>query len=322
MRRSSWALAAALVTCNSMSMAQERFPARPVRLILGYASGSTPDVVTRILAERLTDALKQPVIVDNRPGAGGTVASELASRSAPDGYTLLVDGCSAAGIVYGYVMTGRTPLDPFKDFAPVGRLMRDHWLIAVSPALPIKSVAELIALGKAKPGWLTYSSGGIGSSQHLQSERFRMRVGIAVTHVPYTQSIFPDLMAGRVSFAIQTSPALMPHVKAGKLRALAVLSSGRIASLPDVPTTAEVGLPDLVYNAGVCLYARGGSPLAAMTRVNDALNATQGAEAVKRRYEELGLETVQGSIGDTARFVAELMAQVDELRLAVFGKAR
>lgn len=320
MRTSTYCLAALLAA--SGDAAAREYPVRPVRVILGYAPATTPDVVSRTLFEPLAGELRHTIVVDNRPGAGGTIASELASRATPDGHTLLVDGCSAAGIVYGYVMTGRPPLDPFKDFTPVARLMRDHWLVTVSPAAGARSLAELIALAKAKPGLLTFPSSGVGSSQHLQSERFRMRAGIEATHVPYKHSPIPDLIAARVTFAVQTSPAVAPFIKAGKLRGLAVLSHARVASLPDVPTTAEAGLPDLVYNAGVCLYAPGGTPRDAVELLNQALNKAQSSEAVRRRFDELGVETVQGSVADTARFVAELMALVDELRVAVFGKAR
>ena len=322
MKASSCLFAAVLIGSVNGWAAPETYPVRPIRVILGYAPGSTPDVVSRILSERVVQELGQLVIIDNRPGAAGTLAVELAARATPDGYTLLVDGCSAAGMVYAFVMTGRPPFDPFKDFTPVGRLMRDHWLITVSPQLRIDSVAELVALGKSKPGLLTFPSSGVGSSQHLQSERFRMRVGIEATHVPYKHSFVPDLMAARISFAVQSSAAVAPLLRTGKLKGLAVLSTARLPTLPDVPTSAEAGLPDLVYNAGICLYAPGGSPRNAIARINHALNVAHASEMVKRRFEELGVETVQASVEDTARFITELMQLVDQLRNAVFGKAR
>jgi tripartite-type tricarboxylate transporter receptor subunit TctC len=322
MRTSSCLCAAALIATAHASAAPESYPVRPIRMILGYAPGTTPDVVGRILSERVAQELGQLIIIDNRPGAGGTLAVDLARRSTPDGYTLLVDGCSAAGMVYAFVMTGRPPFDPFKDFTPVGRLMRDHWLITASPQLRIGSLAELVALGKSKPGSLTFPSSGVGTSQHLQSERFRMRVGIEAMHVPYRQSFVPDLMAGRVSFAVQSSAAAVPLVKTGKLKGLAVLSVARLGALPEVPTSAEAGLPDLLYNAGICLYAPGGSPRSAIMRLNQALNAAHASETVKQRFEEHGVETVQATVEETARFITELMALVDQLRTAVFGRAR
>ena len=302
--------------------AAAQYPVRPVKIVVGFPPGSTPDLVSRTVAERMADDLGQAVIVENRPGAGSTIATEAVARSPADGYTLIVSGCSGDGIVYGFVMTGRPPLDPFKDFTPVGRVMRDHWVLAVSPTLGIGSVDELVALGKSKPGSLTFPSPGTGTSQHLQAERFRMRVGLDATHVPYKDSPFPDLVAGRVTYAVQSSAAVVPLIKSGKLKGLAVLSTSRLASLPDVPTAAEAGLPDLIYNAGVCLYAPGGTPRDVVARLNGALNKAEAADAVKQRFADLGVEAVQGSPEDTAKFIAELMALVDQLRTAVFGKAR
>jgi len=302
--------------------AAAQYPVRPVKIVVGFPPGSTPDLVSRAVADRMADDLGQAVIVENRPGAGSTIATEAVARSPADGYTLIVSGCSGDGIVYGFVMTGRPPFDPFRDFTPVGRVMRDHWVLAVSPALGIGSVDELVALGKSKPGSLTFPSPGTGTSQHLQAERFRMRVGLDATHVPYKDSPFPDLIAGRVTYAVQSSAAVVPLIKSGKLKGLAVLSTSRLASLPDVPTAAEAGLPDLIYNAGVCLYAPGGTPRDVVARLNGALNKAEGSDAVKQRFADLGVEAVQGSPQDTAKFIAELMALVDQLRTAVFGKAR
>jgi tripartite-type tricarboxylate transporter receptor subunit TctC len=315
-------LGALLAALAIASPAAAQFPTRPVKIMLGFPPGSTPDLVTRTVAERMGPDLGQPVVIENRPGAGGTIATEAVARSPADGYTLMVDGCSAAGTVYAFVMTGRVPFDPFIDFAPVGRVMRDHWLVAVSPALGVGSIKELVALAKSKPGALTFPSPGTGTSQHLQAERFRMRVGIDATHVPYKDSPFPDLIAGRLSYMVQSSAAVVPHIKSGKLNGLAVLSTERLPSLPDVPTAAEAGLPDLIYNAGVCLYAPGSTPRDVVARLNAALNKAEASDAVKQRFADLGVETVQGSPEDTAKFIAELMALVDELRTAVFGKAR
>lgn len=312
------AIAAAAIAAPAVA----QFPARPVKIVVGFPPGSTPDLVTRMVAERMGPDLGQPLIVENRPGAGSTIATEAVARAPADGYTLIVSGCSGDGIVYGFVMTGRAPFDPFTDFTPIGRVMRDHWVVAVSPSLGVGSVKELVALGKSKPGTLTFPSPGTGTSQHLQSERFRMRVGMDATHVPYKDSPLPDLIAGRVSYTVQGSAALVPHIKSGKLKGLAVLSTERLASLPDVPTAAEAGLPGLIYNAGVCLYAPGGTPKDIVARLNAALNKAAASDAVKQRFADLGVEAVQGTPEDTAKFIAELMALVDELRTAVFGKAR
>lgn len=302
--------------------AAQGFPARPVRVVIGAPPASTIDTVTRTLAERMAEDLRQPVVVDNRPGAGGTIASQAVARAAPDGYTVMVTGCSADSIVYWFVMNDRPPMDPFKDFVPVGRLMRDHWVVAASPALGVRTLAELAAIGRAKPGALAYPSLGVGTGQHLQTERFARRLGMETVHVPYKDSPIADLIAGRLAFTVVSSAAVAPLIKSGKLKGLAVLSSQRVAGLPEVPTTAEAGYPDLLYNAGICLYAPGATPRPVVQRLNDALNHASAAESVRQRFAELGVEPVQGSPEDAARFVVELMAQVDALRVAVFGKAR
>lgn len=313
-------LAALCFACGTV--AAQGYPTKPVRIVLGFPPGSTPDIVTRTVGDKMAENLGQPVLIDNRPGASGIIAAELVARAPADGYTLMVDGCSATGIVYAFVTAGRPPLDPFKDFTPVGRMMFDHWLVVASPALGVNSMSELVALGKSKPGTLNFPSSGVGSSPHLQSERFRKRIGIDATHVSYKDSFIPDLMVGRMSFAVQSSAGVTSLVKSGKLKGLAVLSAQRMAALPDVPTSAEVGLPDLVYNAGVCLYAPGGTPHDVVLRLNAALNKSQAAEPVRQRLADLGVETVQGTPQDTAKYIAELMVQVDELRMTTFGKAR
>jgi tripartite-type tricarboxylate transporter receptor subunit TctC len=324
-RQSRLWLLAFILTLGNAAVAPvhaQQFPTRPVKIVLGFPPGSTPDIVVRTAADKMAEDLGQAVLIDNRPGASGMIASEAVARSPADGYTLTVDGCSATGIVYAFVMAGRPPLDPFKDFTPVGRVMRDHWLVVSSPALGVKSLPELVALGKAKPGALNFPSSGVGSSQHLQSERFRQRVAIDATHVPYKDNYIPDLIAGRMSFTVQGSAALTNLVKSGKLTGLAVLSTERMAALPNVPTSAEVGMPDLVYNAGVCLYAPGGTPPDIVLRLNAALNKAEAAETVKQRFAELGVETVHGTPEETARYIGQLMAEVDRLRVLAFGKAR
>ena len=313
-------VAALCFTCGVVIA--QGYPAKPVRIVIGFPPSSTPDIVMRTLADRMAADLGRPVLVDNRPGAGGTIAAEAVARAPADGYTLMVDGCSAAGTVYAFVMTNRPPLDPFKDFTPVGRLMRDHWIVAVSPALGINSLAELIAVGKEKPDALTFPSPGAGSSQHLQAERFRIRAGFDATHVPYKDSPIPDLVAGRTSFIVQSSAAIATLIKSGRLKGLAVLSAERMTALPDVPTAGESGMPDLIYNAGICLYAVGGTPRAVVNRLNAALTKAEQADAVKSRFAELGVEPVLGSPEEAGNYVRELMALVDDLRIKVFGKAR
>ena len=300
----------------------DTFPTRPVHVILGFAPGSAPDVVSRIAADGMAAELGQPVLIENRPGAAGIIATDAVVRAPADGYTLLVSGCSADGIVYAYVMAGRQPFDPLKDFTPVGQVMRDYWLVAVPDALHVDSIDQLVAMGKKSPEPLTFPSTGVGSSQHLQSERFAVRVGIRATHVPYKDSPVSDLLTGRLSFVVNSAAAIAPLVNSGKLKGLAVLSPQRVQSLPNVPSAAEAGIPDLLYTAGVCLYAPANTPRDIVTRLNSALNKAEGTQELARRFFELGVEPVQRTPEETAQFIRELMDLVDHLRVAVFGKAR
>jgi tripartite-type tricarboxylate transporter receptor subunit TctC len=179
-------------------------------------------------------------------------------------------------------------------------------------------VSDLIALGRSKPGGLNYATIGLGSSIHLQGERFRARVGIEAQPAHYKESYIPDLITGRVSYVVHITAAVGPHIKAGKLKGLAVLSTERVTSLPEVPTSAEAGLPDLIYNAGVCLYAPGGTPKDVVTRVNGALAKALTADNVRQRFADLGV----GSPEQAAEYIVELLADQDKLRTRVFGKAR
>ncbi|HYZ34472.1 MAG TPA: tripartite tricarboxylate transporter substrate binding protein [Crenalkalicoccus sp.] len=294
------------------------YPARPVRVVSPFPPGQ--DILVRAPAEAWTEFLGQPVVVDNRPGAGGGLAAEHVARSPADGYTLLVGSSDA--IVYSFVMAGRPPLDPFRDFVPVGRVMRDHWVIAASPALGVDSVAELVALAKARPGQLNYATPGMGHSFHLQAERFCRRTGIEAVHVPYRDNYVPDLMAGRVAFVVQAAAPVLPQLAAGHLRGLAVLSAARVEALPDVPTIGEAAYPDLVYNGGVTLFAPAGTPPPVVRRLSEAMNRAAETPGLRRRFADLGLETVQSSPEDAVRYLRGLIALQDEIRTVVFGRAR
>jgi tripartite-type tricarboxylate transporter receptor subunit TctC len=298
------------------------FPDSPIRIVLGIPVGASPDIVARALAAEMPATLGQAVIVENRPGAGGTLATTMVAAAPPDGYTLNASGCSADAIVYGFVMNGRTPLDPFKDFTPVGQLMRDHWVVLVSPERGIDNLRQLATMTRDAAQPLSFPSQGEGSSPHLQAERLARKLGFKALHVPYKDSPLSDLAAGRLDFAVQPSAASQALVKAGKLKALAVLSMERLASLPDVPTAAEAGLPAFTYNGGICLWAPGGTPRDVVARLNDALNRAAKSPAVAARFEALGVDPTLLSPEATARSVAGLMADADELRAAVFGKSR
>lgn len=302
--------------------AADSFPNSPIRMVLGIPVGASPDIVARAVAAEMTTSLGQAVVVENRPGAGGTLATTFVAAAPPDGYTLNASGCSADAIVYGFLMSGRTPLDPFKDFTPVGQLMRDHWVVLVSPERGVGNLQQLAKLARDAAQPMSFPSQGEGSTPHLQAERLARELGFKALHVPYKDSPLTDLAAGRLDFAVQPSAASQGLVRSGQLKALAVLSSERLRSLPDVPTAAEAGLPNFTYNGGICLWAPGGTPRSVVDRLNGALNRAAKTPAVTARFEALGVDPTPLSPEGTERSVAGMMADTDKLRTAVFGKSR
>jgi tripartite-type tricarboxylate transporter receptor subunit TctC len=309
---------AALLLNAGLPIAQAQEPsAKLVRIIVNLPPGSSMDLIARTIAGTMSQDGGASVIVENRPGAAGALASETVARSAADGQTLLVSGVDA--IVFAFVTANRKPFDPLKDFVPVARLTRDHWVLAVSPALGVNSVTELVALAKAKPGELTYASTGNGGSIHLMGERFRQAAHIEAVHVPYKESYMPDLVAARVSYVVHITAAVGPQIKSGRLKGLAVFSADRLAYLPDVPSIAEAGFPELVFNAGVVVYAPGGTPAETVSQLNQRVNRALASEAVLQRFSELGVDAMPGSIDDAAKFVGENLVRLRRMRQAAFG---
>ncbi|HET7765047.1 MAG TPA: tripartite tricarboxylate transporter substrate binding protein [Burkholderiales bacterium] len=249
----------------------QAYPVKPIRLIAPTTPGSPPDVRARWIAAALTPALGQAVVVENRAGAGGTIGTEAAAKSAPDGYTLVLAHQGTFAIsphVYA-----RTGYDPIADFAPVTRLVVSPMVLAVHPDMPVKSVADLIHLAKEKPGQLTFGSAGNATPPHMAGELFRRAANIEVVHVPYkgASPALLDLIAGRLSYTIDGTPIQLPQVKAGKIRALAVTSVKRLDSLPDVPTVSESGLPGFEYWSWMGICAPAGTPKEIVSRLNQAI---------------------------------------------------
>ncbi|MDO9712826.1 tripartite tricarboxylate transporter substrate binding protein [Paracraurococcus sp. LOR1-02] len=292
---------------------------RPIRIVVPVPPGvSSIDLAARAVARVMQETLNAPVLVENQPGGGGILAAEAVLRTPPDGHTLFLGGVGS--LVDVFLAAGRQPLDPLRDLVPVGRVTRDHWLVAAAPSLGAASVAELVALARQRPGELTYASFGVGSPFHVAAVRFCRGVGIEATHVPYRDSYMGDLLAGRISFVVQSSAPVQPHVAAGRLRGLAVLSATRLPGLPEVPTIAETGHSDLDYNSGVVLYAPGGTLAGAVSRLNAALNEALRVSALRARFAELGLEATEGSPADAERFVRWNMAANEDARAAILAE--
>jgi tripartite-type tricarboxylate transporter receptor subunit TctC len=237
--------------------AADRYPDRPVRVVVPYPAGGPIDITMRAIGPRLSEALGQPVVIDNRGGAGGTIGADLVAKSAPDGYTLLA--CSTGNTINASLVPN-LPYDFVRDFAPVTMVVVITSILVVHPAVPVRSVPELIALAKAKPGQLSYASTGNGTPTHLAAELFKSMAGVNFVHVPYKGGApaAVDLLAGQVQLSFISAPAVMPHVKSGRLRALAVTNTKRSQLLPDLPTIGESGLPGYESEGwhGLCAPAR------------------------------------------------------------------
>lgn len=298
------------------------FPAQPVRVLIGSPPGSAPDVSTRLVGEAMAATLGQPVVVENRPGAGGALATAAAAGAAPDGHTLNVSGCSGDAITFAFTSQGRPPLALFKDLTPVGRLLLDHWLVLVPASSDVASLADLARKAQASPEPLPYPSQGEGSTPHLQGERLARTLGFKALHVPYKESPVNDLVAGRLGYAVLPSAAAMPLVRGGRLRALAVLSAERLPALPEVPTAEQAGQPGYRFNGGLCLWAPGATPPAAQAQLNAALVKALRQPGVVERMQSLGAEPTPLDLDATAQYVRDFAAESDRLRAAVFGAAR
>ena len=300
--------AAALGALPVLGRAQA-WPARPVTMIAPYPAGGGVDAVARLIAERLGPRIGQTVNVDNKPGAGATLGAAALARSAPDGYTLML------GSIVDYAIAPHVhkslPFDMARDLLPVVEVGFGTVALIVNAELPARTLRELIALAKAKPGDLSYASSGIGGLQHLNAEMFKQMAGVDLVHVPYkgTAQLLPDLLAGRVPLAIDSIPAHLPHIRSGKTRALAVASRTRSATLPDVPTMAEAGLPGYETATNYTLFAPAKTPADIVALLNRETNAVLRLPEVVDKLGSLGIVIVGGS-AEAAQ--ARVPAEVDK----------
>lgn len=264
----------AVLLASPLLHAQD-YPARPVRIVAPYPPGSSADVIGRIYAPRLADALGKQFVVDNRAGASGNIAAEIVARAAPDGYTLLLLNTS---IVASQPLYKNLPFDIVRDFQPVAMLGFNAYVLAVNQAVPAKSVQELIALAKSRGGKMIYASTGIGGGLHLTMELFLMQTGVRMLHVPYKGTAFavPELIAGQVEVMFGSAPALTPHVKSGRIRALGISSLKRSPAMADIPTITESGVPGFESVAFTAFSVPTGTPRAVITKLNTVTNQIAG----------------------------------------------
>lgn len=284
-----WSLMAIGAALNSATFAQT-YPGKPIRLIAPSVAGSPVDIRSRWLAEKLVLALGQPIVVDNRAGAGGSIGTAVAAKSAPDGYTLLL--VHQGTLAINPHLYSRTGYDAIADFAPVTRLVVSPMLLAVHPGMPVNSVADLVRLAREKPGQLTFGSSGIGTPPHMAAELFKRAARIEVVHVPYkgASPALVDLMAGRISFTMDGTVIQLPEVKTGRIKALAVTGTQRLPSLPGVPTVAESGLSGFEYLSWMGISAPAGTPKGIVTRLNQAIVGILGTAQAREWFAEQGGE--------------------------------
>jgi tripartite-type tricarboxylate transporter receptor subunit TctC len=271
------------------------YPSKPIRLIVPFPPGGATDIIGRTMAQKLSTQLGQTVIVDNKPGAGGTLGSAEASKAAPDGYTLLLATTSTHSIAPSLYKNIAYSAD--KDFAPISEVATATNVLIVTPNLPAKDVAELVLLAKAKPDSLNYASSGNGTVVHLQSELFKQVAGVQLTHVPYkgTALAIPDLIGGQTHLMFDSIVSALPHIKGAKVRALAVTSTKRTALLPDVPTVIESGLPGYDVNTYFGLFAPPGTPRDIVLRLQKEAAAAVLSAEVRERFASQGAEAVGGT---------------------------
>jgi len=298
----------------ALSLAKgQAYPTKPIRLIVPLPPGGGNDTIARLVAQEITAPLGQQIVVDNRPGAGGLVGTEAAAKSPPDGYTLLLG--NVAGLTIIPNIRKKTPYDPLKDFQPVSLIATAPLLVVVHPSLPVKSIKDLIALAKKRPGDLNFASNGLGSSTHFATEMFMIMTGAKMVHVPYKglSLAMTDLLSGQVQIMFSSAVAMLPHVKGGRLRAIAMTGARRSAAIPDVPTVAEVGVPDYEAGSWYGILAPAGTPVPIVERLNrEIVAATKSAKIQERLIGEAVIPVGSSPDEFTAHIKKELarMARV------------
>lgn len=304
MQRRILLTAATLMALTGASLAQDAsYPNHPIRLLVGYAPGGSADIAARLLAAQLGVELKQTVVVDNRAGANGNIAGDLLARAAPDGYTLMM--ASTAQIVINPSLYPNMSYDPVKDLAPVSLVQKEHNIMVVNPTVPAKNLKEFLAWAKANDGKVSFASPGQGSPAHLAGELLNQMAGLKMVHVPYkgTGPAIADLLAGNVTMAIDNMPPLLPQVRSGKLRGIAVASPQRAKAAPDIPTLAESGLPGYAVPAWKGLMAPAKTPRAIIDKLHAAVVKALASPELQKRMAETGAEPVGSTPEEFATFI-------------------
>jgi len=308
-RRALLLLAALSVALPAAGARAETYPARAVKLVVPYPAGGTTDIIARLIAAQLSETLGQPFVVDNRAGASGAIGSAAVAKSAPDGYTLLMGTANTHGI--NSALQKSLPYDALKDFAPVTVVASTPNVIVVNPAVPARTLAELIALAKAEPGKLNYGSTSSGGSPHMSAELLKMMTGISITHVPYKGAapMLTDLVGGHIPIGFDNLPSAMPFIESGKLRALAVTTAKRWPGAPNIPTVAESGVPGYEVSGWFGILAPAGTPPAIVDRLQKAVADAVAKPEVRKQLETVGAEPVANTSQAFAQQIAADVAR-------------
>jgi tripartite-type tricarboxylate transporter receptor subunit TctC len=294
-------LLAAAIACPALAHAQS-YPARPIRLIVPFAPGGTSDLVGRLVGAKIGEALGQTVVVDNRGGAGATIGTHLAATAPADGYTILV---AHIGLAINETLYAKLAYDAVKSFAPIARIGSTPNAVVVKNALPVKTMQEFVTLAKKEPGKLDYGSGGVGSTGHLSVALLEYVAGLKFNHVPFKGGgpSVTATAAGQVHFAIPALPTAAPHVKAGRLRLLAVTSAKRTPTLPDVPTVAESGVPEYTFDSWFAIFAPAGTPAPIVSRLNAVIVDALGTPELKEQLTRAGLDPEPSTAQEMTRIL-------------------
>jgi len=306
-------IGSAALALSTVAFAQTgAYPNKPIRIIVPFPVGGIADTFSRVIGQKLSDAWGQPVVIENRTGAGGNIGATIVAKSPPDGYTLVMGNIGSHAV--NPFLIKNMPFDPIKDFVPIAHVLDAEGLLVVYPAVPANSVPELIALAKAQPGKLSYGSGGVGTTSHLAGEMFKSMAKVDIVHVPYKGNApaINDLLGGQTQISFATMPTVLPHVKAGKLRALAVIGPVRSPALPDLPTISET-IPGFEVSNWIGLFAPAGTPKEIVDRINAEVQKIMQQPDVQKRLESEGAKFIPTT--------AESFAAFQKSETARWGKA-
>ena len=297
------AVSLTLMLLSASALAQT-YPNRPVRLIVAYATGGVSDIMGRVLAQKMSETLGQPMVVENRAGAGGMIGTDFVAKSAPDGYVIVLSSPTQMAIVPN--LNKSTPYDPIKDFTPIGGIAMTPNILSINVSLPFRTLKDLVDYAKANPGALTFGSSGPGSVGHLSGEVLRIASGAQLTHVPYKSAgaAYPDMIAGNISMVFDTLPSAIQHINSGKARPIALMASKRAPLLPNVPTFAEAGFPEATLHFWIGLHGPANMPQPVVQTLNDGLRKALAAPDLRERFTALGAHPLVISpqeLGDMTR---------------------